>query len=106
MLEAVKYIVENLGATVNRKDRWGNTPIDDAMRGGFEGVAAYLESRGAERSSGVLDPATELCQAAAQGNEDKLRHLIQEKEYNVNAGDYDRRTAMHLAASEVRRCSV
>ena len=45
------------------------------------------------------DPATELCRAAASGDLDQLRSLA-ESGVDVNLGDYDRRTAMHLAASE------
>lgn len=28
-------------------DRWGNTPLDDARRGGFENLVTYLKEKGA-----------------------------------------------------------
>jgi len=51
-------------------------------------------------AGGGGDPATELCNAAAQGDEARLRLLVRDRGYDVDAGDDDKRTAMHLAASE------
>lgn len=42
-LDAAKLLVEE-GADVNSKDRFGSTPLDDAMRGEHNEVAAYLKS--------------------------------------------------------------
>lgn len=43
--------------------------------------------------------ASELCTAAAQGNSDLIRRYIKAG-INVNAADYDKRTALHIAAAE------
>lgn len=43
--------------------------------------------------------ASELCTAAAQGNADLIRRYIKAG-INVNAADYDKRTALHIAAAE------
>ena len=48
----------------------------------------------------VYDPATELCDAAAKADVVRLRFLVRDNGYDVNTGDYDARTACHLAASE------
>ena len=50
-LDVVKWLVEN-GCDVNVKDRWGGTPLQDAIRGKFAAVADFLISSG-----GVLDAA-------------------------------------------------
>ena len=55
-----------------------------------------LEEKGASK----LSPALLLCDAAANGEVGVLRRLA--KDHNVSVGDYDRRTAMHLACSEGR----
>lgn len=43
--------------------------------------------------------ASELCTAAAQGNAELIRRYIKAG-INVNAADYDKRTALHIAAAE------
>jgi glutaminase len=43
--------------------------------------------------------ASEMCTAAAQGNVDLIRRYIKAG-INVNAADYDKRTALHIAAAE------
>eukprot|EP00966_Prymnesium_polylepis_P040287 934842-Prymnesium_polylepis.1 len=44
--------------------------------------------------------STALCNAVASGDVQKLRALAVEPAFDVNKGDYDKRTAIHLAASE------
>ena len=96
--DVVVCLVEELQADPSPLDRWGGTPLDDALRTGKVAVAKYLSERGGERGSG-RDPATELCRAAASGDLDQLRSLAAGGT-DVNLADYDRRTAIHLAASE------
>eukprot|EP01027_Heterolobosea_sp_BB2_P014454 GEZU01020762.1.p1 GENE.GEZU01020762.1~~GEZU01020762.1.p1 ORF type:complete len:534 (+),score=162.94 GEZU01020762.1:350-1951(+) len=47
-----------------------------------------------------IELASDLCRAAATGNIERVRKLILTSGVDVNAGDYDKRTALHLAASE------
>ena len=80
------------------------TPLDDAIRYEHNAVKELLEARGAKigarrTRAATGDAATELCDAASKGNIPQLRALIEEG-LDVNTGDYDRRTALHLAASE------
>ena len=41
-----------------------------------------------------------LCHAAAGGDAKKVRELLHKNKVDVNAADYDKRTCLHLAASE------
>lgn len=41
----IRLLVEEGGADVNVRDRWGNTPLDEAQRVGARPCATYLEQR-------------------------------------------------------------
>ncbi len=45
-LMIVKYLIENK-AEINAIDRWGGTPLDDALREGLDNVIDYLRSKDA-----------------------------------------------------------
>lgn len=102
-LHICRFLIEAKGAKVNRSDRWGGSPLDDAHRHRHDAVAAYLREKGAMTGSG--NRATNLITAAAGGDLDEITMLIKTanrkgKELDLNKGDYDRRTALHLAAGE------
>ncbi|EOD27400.1 hypothetical protein EMIHUDRAFT_235876 [Emiliania huxleyi CCMP1516] len=102
-LQVVRLLVEELGSEHSPQDRWGGTPMNDAERHQHLDVVRYLESigaRGHEMRGDPDGPATELCRAAARADLERLRELVRNKGYDINAADYDKRTAMHLAASE------
>ncbi|KAJ1638759.1 kinase-like domain-containing protein [Pavlovales sp. CCMP2436] len=109
-LEVMKFLVEEACADVSPKDRWGGTPMDDAIHGEHFLVSAYLQEHGAARGSGVEHGAptplathtpssSDLCDAAASGDVSRLR-IYRAQGANLGVGDYDKRTALHLAASE------
>ena len=53
--------------------------------------------------SGTSDHASmRLCDAASRGDQEKLLYLVNGLGLDVDLGDYDKRTAIHLAASEGR----
>jgi ankyrin repeat protein len=93
----VKHLVQIHGADLSVKDRYGGTPMVDAIRHKHDGCAAFLRSQGA--SLEVDDAAEQLCSAAAKNDVAALRRLV-ENHVDPNLADYDKRTAMHLAASE------
>ena len=41
-LQVIAFLLAH-GAVVNVKDRWGNTPYDDAQRGDFDAICGYLD---------------------------------------------------------------
>mmetsp|Transcript_2886 Transcript_2886/g.4148 ORF Transcript_2886/g.4148 Transcript_2886/m.4148 type:complete len:650 (-) Transcript_2886:354-2303(-) len=97
-LNIVKFLIER-GAKVNRSDRWGGSPLDDAHRHQHLQVIAFLREHGA--TTGSANQITNLITAAAEGDIEEVKLLIKivgvEK---LNDGDYDKRTALHLAAGE------
>ena len=111
-------MVIEAGARVDVVDRWGGTPLDDAVRHGHYAVFSFLMGHGARSGqtssaaavadrglpeSGASDHASmRLCDAASRGDRDKLLYLVNGLGLDVDLGDYDKRTAIHLAASEGR----
>jgi ankyrin repeat protein/tRNA A-37 threonylcarbamoyl transferase component Bud32 len=53
-LEVVQYLVDERKALINQRDRWGHTPLDDALRGQYQDVADYLREHGGE-TTGAYD---------------------------------------------------
>mmetsp|Transcript_75699 Transcript_75699/g.167661 ORF Transcript_75699/g.167661 Transcript_75699/m.167661 type:complete len:489 (-) Transcript_75699:117-1583(-) len=101
-LRVVKCLIDEMGADPNVKDRWGGTPLDDAVRSGHQALYKYLKGKGGmpgKTASVRSEDATDLCDAAFKGDVERLRKLAQQG-VNADSGDYDKRTAMHLAASE------
>ena len=46
-MNTVKFLIEEGGVKdINVRDRWGNTPYDDAIREGHKEVSVYLKSKG------------------------------------------------------------
>jgi len=98
-VDICRYLVER-GAAINRSDRWGGSPLDDAHRHRHADVVDLLQKNGAKfRSS---SQATNFIAAASEGDIDEVKALMQFGNIDVNEGDYDRRTALHLAAGEGR----
>lgn len=100
-LEVVKILHEECKANLNLEDRLGGRPIDDALRCNYKDIAEYMRHHGAQAGKAIVntEAAAALCDAASKGDIDKLREL-RSSGVDVNCGDYDMRTAMHLAASE------
>ena len=118
-LDIVKMLIEQYNSPFNRSDRWGGSPLDDAHRHRHTDVVRYLRSKGA--TTGTLDQGANLIRAAAIGDLDELRMLLStndisssssvktgmttqlgivpETMVDVNSCDYDKRTALHVAAA-------
>lgn len=138
------HVVELLceaGASVNVKDRWGVTPLDDARKASKNSAAIVAVLSGGVKQS-VREPAAmmddlkndsaaqnllapakpvqgdgedegmaqlsilefsmgcSVLHQSALGNKIVLQQILQERPDFVNFRDYDRRTPLHLAASE------
>ena len=110
LLETVQFLVEGSwsverlphGANLSPIDRWGGTPLDDAVRGEQHAVANYLRGRGAQSGSGhgSKGDAVMLCVAAARGDVQCLREQLLSRGISPDISDQNKRTPVHLAASE------
>ena len=80
-------------------DVHGNSALFEAVKNNHEDVVEVLLERGAELSMSGSLAATTLCQAVDDGDILMLKRLLVAK-IHVNASDYDKRTAVHIAASE------
>jgi ankyrin repeat protein len=96
--DAVKSLLE-YGADPNIVDVHGTTALHEAVKNGNEPTMDLLISRGAKLCMGESLAASVLCQAVFDGDILFLRRLLRAG-IHVNASDYDKRTAAHVAAAE------
>lgn len=82
---------------MSKSDKFGCTPLLEAIKNGHENVASILFREGARLS--LSDAGSHLCMAVAKGDADFLRRLLT---YGIdpNAKDYDHRTPLHVAVAE------
>ena len=129
-IKMVQYLIEH-GGDVNATDRWGATPITEALyqnhanivdvlskAGAFDSVTT-LEAKGRmSRSPSSIDFSvlnsfmtdrkaivSSLLDAAAAGDKDEVARLL-ECGADVNDADYDHRSSLHLACSEGHLAAV
>jgi ankyrin repeat protein len=86
------------GADVSLEDRFGGTAVLDAVRHQHDAVVKVLVAAGASLVESDTNVAA-MCAAAMEGDAQTVRRLLDGGQ-NINAGDYDQRTALHLAAAE------
>mmetsp|Transcript_72366 Transcript_72366/g.143482 ORF Transcript_72366/g.143482 Transcript_72366/m.143482 type:complete len:579 (-) Transcript_72366:210-1946(-) len=115
-LDIVQKLLE-ARADVQTPDRWGHTALDEAARGGYQDIQAALRIAGATNGStprtrsppptarkgrqsfdGKFGAGLKLCCAAAAGKTFALEELLHSN-INVNAADYDGRSALHVATA-------
>ena len=94
----VMDLLINVGVNVNAEDRWGGTPLADAVHNGHRQCATELFSKGARLGFDEGKASGELCELAKDGDIEGIRLLI---DCGIDAGacDYDGRSVIHLAAS-------
>eukprot|EP00965_Chrysotila_dentata_P152107 5025928-Pleurochrysis_carterae.AAC.1 len=78
------------GGDVNVRDRWGGTPLRDAVREGHTHCAVLLRDSHAELMLDESDASGMLCEYARLGDLEKIRLLLS-CGIDVNAKDYDSR---------------
>ncbi|THU58798.1 hypothetical protein C4D60_Mb03t18240 [Musa balbisiana] len=94
--QVVKFLIQR-GSNVNCIDKFGTSPLFEAMKAGNDRIAAILVENGAILN--LDDAGNYLCEVVTNGNIDLLRCLL-EYGANPNSKNYDRRTPLHVAASE------
>mmetsp|Transcript_39196 Transcript_39196/g.75136 ORF Transcript_39196/g.75136 Transcript_39196/m.75136 type:complete len:497 (+) Transcript_39196:156-1646(+) len=85
-----------MGAPISSRDRFSGTPLNDAIREGHVRVIKELLKCGATFDG--VRTAVRLCKAAAEGDLAMVQLLI-ENGADVNKGDDEDRTCLHLAVS-------
>lgn len=96
-MDICKVLIEH-GADVNAADRWGGTPLRDAIREGHYDVARLLRASAGQLQYDDSTASGELCELSRIGVLERLCLLL-ECGCDVNVADYDSRTCLHLAAS-------
>ncbi|KAL5545105.1 hypothetical protein UlMin_008889, partial [Ulmus minor] len=95
--EDITFFLIERGADVNISDKFGNTPLLEAIKNGHDRVVSLLNNAGAKLS--IDGTGSFLCNTVAMGDMKLLKRLLAE-DVNPNAKNYDRRTPLHIAASE------
>lgn len=107
---------DDAGLSLNPRDRWGGTPLDDAYLHGHTTIIEMLEHAGGIRGNDAAANSTdnlrvlsahqadsaatnEMIWAASLGDLHAVRRLVA-RGTPLNVGDYDHRTPLHLAAAE------
>lgn len=88
-------------------DRFGTTPMQNAIDGGHEVCVSLLRSAGATMGGGMTKSklALRLNTLVMDDDVDRLRlHVLcgEQGGVDVNCHDYDKRTPLHIAAAEGR----
>ncbi|KAK9118097.1 hypothetical protein Scep_016190 [Stephania cephalantha] len=91
------FLIELDGVDINIPDKFGNTPLFEAIKNGHDRVASLLTKHGA--SLDIDDGGNCLCLAVAKGDSDFLKRLLSNG-VDPNSRDYDHRTPLHVAAAE------
>ncbi|KAL7493642.1 hypothetical protein ACHAWT_010524 [Skeletonema menzelii] len=97
-VDVVKKLLE-YHCDPNLQDMNGTTALMEATKNNHEDVCSILLASGAHLSLSESQAASTLCQAVFEGDTMLLRRLLKAN-IQVNAGDYDKRTAAHIAATE------
>ncbi|KAK8921397.1 Potassium channel KOR2 [Platanthera zijinensis] len=94
--DIVRFLIQ-WKADVNCIDKFGNSPLMEAVKTGYDKVAKLLLENGAILS--LEDAGMHLCKIVADSKIDLLRRFLV---YGVdpNSKSYDHRTPLHVAAAE------
>lgn len=95
----VKKLFSYEGTNPNKTDIHGNSALHEAVKCGHDEVIDVLIEHGASLCMDERTAASTLCQVVSEGDIVKMKRLLKAK-IQVNAGDYDKRTAAHIAAAE------
>ena len=94
-LDCVDFLVKDCHVPIRPKDRWGFTPLKEAIRCGHKDVQRYLENCETEIELKI----STLLFKVKDGDLNKLNTMY-DNECDMTLADYDDRTALHIAAAE------
>jgi ankyrin repeat protein len=87
-VDICRFLIER-GARINRTDRWGGSPLDDAHRHRHPEVIQYLHQQGA--TFGTPSQLPRFIQAASEGDLQEAQALLEFGNIDLDQGDYDKR---------------
>lgn len=90
----VKYLIQLPTVSINAVDRFRVTPLADALKNKSQECVTILRRKGATVMNSNY--GSTLCAAAARGDIAKLQ-VLHDSGVDLSTGDYDGRTALHLA---------
>ena len=100
--KVVEYLLEQR-ADVNERNRWGQTPLDEALRARQQTTVQLLMQRrgmmGAEARTTALIEASSSGYLETSPDAEQLVRIMRQSNVDPNTSDYDRRTALHLACA-------
>jgi len=94
----VRFLISK-GVNVNCEDRFGNTPLREALRGNHSEIAKMLREAGAKMGQASAEIDGEVMRCVASNDIAKLSQLL-ESGASPNCKDYDGRTPLHIAVAE------
>jgi ankyrin repeat protein len=98
-LQLVVEMLLSAGANPNIKDNLGGCALMEAVKAGQDEIIKMLVAAGAQLCLSPGDLAGQLCSLVYDDNTTLLKRYIAAGA-DVNVGDYDQRTALHIAAAE------
>mmetsp|Transcript_8871 Transcript_8871/g.12308 ORF Transcript_8871/g.12308 Transcript_8871/m.12308 type:complete len:583 (+) Transcript_8871:693-2441(+) len=103
-LDACRVLIAH-GANPSQKDRWGRTPLLEAVENEHDKIIDFLLLKKAEIC--LTKPGQYFCNAAFNSKIDLLKRLCRAGA-DVDSADYDKRCALHLAAAggNIKICKV
>lgn len=88
-MDIVTYLLDS-GATIECKDRFGGTPLEDAVRHGQLKIQKLLRERGSDLKNCATNYSVKLCEYAAEGDLENIK-ILASNGVDLDLGDYDSR---------------
>lgn len=96
-LEMVEMLV-NMGHPIDVVDRWGNTSLFESIANDYANVSKFLGDAGGSIIRPSVWVGAYLCELASSAHgASRLRSAITHAGMDPSSGDYDGRTALHIA---------
>jgi ankyrin repeat protein len=101
----VVSLLLSCGANPNARDNLGSSALLEAVKAGQAPLLGLLVGAGAALQLSNSELSSALCSMVVEEQEGLLRRYIAAGA-NVAAGDYDKRTPLHIAAAEGKLAMV